>query len=254
MLRNGLVFDIYIFTPNEVVMKELITIVIPCKNEEHYIGHLLDSLSQQDGIGNTRIIIADADSTDNTLSVIKLYDDILNIEVIKGGPVSVARNSAAQLVTTPYILFLDADVRLFHFCTIHDCLMKMLAYNLDLVTLNIKNYGTDWRASFFFQSFNMINKIMTKKTPFAIGAFFFTRRTTFEQFGRFPCKYDTSEDYILSKQYDPKKFMIVNHYFGQDERRFKKLGYVGMMWYMIVNFFNRNNLQHFEKANVNYWD
>jgi glycosyltransferase involved in cell wall biosynthesis len=235
-------------------MKDLITIVIPCKNEEHYIGHLLHSLSQQDGIGDTRIIIADADSTDNTLSVIKMYDDILNIEVIKGGPVSIARNNGAKLVKTPYILFLDADVRFFHSSTIYDCLMKMLAYKLDLVTLNIKNYGTDWRASFFFKCFNMINKIMTKKTPFAIGAFFFTRRSVFEELGGFPGKYDTSEDYILSKQYNPKKFKIVNHYFGQDERRFTKLGYLGMMWYMIVNFFNRNNLKHFEKAKVNYWN
>jgi glycosyltransferase involved in cell wall biosynthesis len=60
-------------------MKELVTIVIPCKNEETYIGHLLESLSQQVGIGSTRIIVADADSTDNTLQVVKLYKDVLNI-------------------------------------------------------------------------------------------------------------------------------------------------------------------------------
>ena len=45
-------------------LDEKITIVIPCKNEENYIHHLLDSLRSQD-IGNTRIIIADC-STDNT--------------------------------------------------------------------------------------------------------------------------------------------------------------------------------------------
>jgi hypothetical protein len=95
---------------------------------------------------------------------------------------------------------------------------------------------------------------MTKFTPFAIGAFFLTRRSVFEELGGFPNKYDTSEDYILSKQYNAKKFKIVNHYFGQDERRFKKLGYLGMMWYMAANFFNRNNLAYFEKAKVNYWN
>ena len=73
-------------------MKNLVTIVIPCKNEEKYIGHLLTSLSQQVGIGNTRILVADADSTDTTIDIIKLYDDVLNIEVIEGGPVSVGRN------------------------------------------------------------------------------------------------------------------------------------------------------------------
>jgi len=235
-------------------MKELVTIVIPCKNEETYIGRLLEDLSQQHGIGDVRILVADADSTDSTVSVVKLYDDLLNIEVIKGGTVSVGRNNGAKLATTPYILFLDADVRFFNSLTIYEAVHTIHERQLDLVTASIRNYGRDLRASFLFWKFNLVNKIMTKKTPFAIGAFFLTRRSKFEELGGFPNKYDTSEDYILSKQYDPKKFMIVGHYFGQDERRFKKLGYLGMMWYMTVNFFNRNNLQHFEKANVNYWD
>lgn len=235
-------------------MKDLLTIVIPCKNEEKYIGHLLDSLSQQVGIGNVRIIIADADSTDNTISTIKLYDYILKIQIIQGGSVSVGRNNGAKLATTPYILFLDADVRLFHPSTIYDAVNKMRVHDLDLMTANIKNYGEHLRASFFFWCFNLINKIMTKKTPFAIGAFFLTRKDKFDELGGFPNKYETSEDYILSKQYDPKKFMIVDYYFGQDERRFTKLGYTGMIWYMMVNFFNRNNLKHFEKAKVNYWN
>jgi biofilm PGA synthesis N-glycosyltransferase PgaC len=244
----------YIDTPNEVRMKDLVTIVIPCKNEEKYIGHLLESLSEQVDIGGVRIIIADANSTDNTVSTVKLYDDILNLEIIKGGSVSVGRNNGARLVSTPYILFLDADVRFFHPRAISDTLYQMRTYNLDLMTLKLKNYGTDLRASFFFWGFNIINMIMTKKTPFAIGAFFLTRTDAFNYFGGFPNKYETSEDYILSKRYHAKYFKIGDHYFGQDERRFKKLGYLGMLWYMTVNFFNRNNLKHFEKAKVNYWN
>ena len=235
-------------------MKDLVTIIIPCKNEEKYIVPLLEDLSQQYGVRDVRIIIADADSTDATVPLIKTYKDELNIEVIKGGPVSVGRNNGAKLVTTPYMLFLDADVRLFNPLAIFDAVHTIHFHQLDLVTANIKNYGRELRASFFFWAFNIINKIMTEKTPFAIGAFFLTRRSKFEELGGFPCKYDTSEDYILSKQYDAEKFTIVPHYFGQDERRFKKLGYLGMLWYMTRNFFNRNNLQHFEKASVNYWD
>ena len=94
---------------------------------------------------------------------------------------------------------------------------------------------------------------MTKYTPFAVGAFFFTRRDAFEALGGFPDKYDTSEDYILSKQYAPNKFKICSHYVGQDDRRFTKVGYFGMIWFMIGNFFNRHNLAHFKKANVEYW-
>ena len=60
--------------------------------------------------------------------------------------------------------------------------------------------------------------------------------------------------YLSSHFFPHLPYLIINHYFGQDERRFKKLGYLGMLWYMTVNFFNRHNLQHFEKAKVNYWD
>lgn len=233
-------------------MNDLVTIVIPCKNEENYIGHLLAHIDDQNNLYKVRIIIADAHSTDKTLEIIDSYKH-LNIEVIEGGSVSVGRNKGAKLATTPYILFLDADVRFFSPTAIYDAVQCIHQENLDLVTLSPKNYGTDWRASVLFYLFSMFNKVMTKFTPFAIGAFFLTRRSIFESLGAFPSKYNTSEDYILSKRYSAKKFKIVNHYFGQDERRFKKLGYIGMMWYMTINFFNRNNLHHFEKSQVNYW-
>jgi len=235
-------------------MKTLITIVIPCKNEEQYIGKLLTSLMSQRELDGVRIIIADAHSTDRTLEIIKFYQAFLNIEIIEGGSVSVGRNNGALVTTTPYILFLDADVQFFNHNAIRDAVNHIHHKDLDLVTLSPKNYGTDWRASFLFKGFGYVNKIFTKFTPFAIGAFFLTRRSKFFELGMFPNKYETSEDYILSAKYKPKKFAIVNHYFGQDERRFKKLGYWGMMKYMTINFFNRNNLHHFEKSNVNYWN
>lgn len=235
-------------------MKDLITIVIPCKNEEKYIGQLLTDIADQYHLQDVEVIIADAQSTDNTLLIINQYRHLLNIKVVEGGPVSVGRNNGAEQVTTPYILFLDADVRFFNRNAIRDAVNHIHHNQLDLVTLYPKNYGTDWRASLFFKGFGYFNKIFAKFTPFAIGAFFLTRSSKFFELGMFPNKYETSEDYILSAQYSKKKFAIVNHYFGQDERRFKKLGYWGMMKYMTINFFNRNNLHHFEKSNVNYWN
>ena len=53
----------------QTTISDKITIVVPCKNEENYIHHLLDSLRSQN-IGDTRVIIADC-STDNTRQVIK---------------------------------------------------------------------------------------------------------------------------------------------------------------------------------------
>jgi glycosyltransferase involved in cell wall biosynthesis len=234
-------------------LAEKITIVVPCKNEENYIYHLLEDLSKQECIGQTRIIIADC-STDNTRRVIEENKGSLNVEIIEGGPVSIAKNNGASLVTTPYILFIDSDVRFFSSHVILDAVNELRVNDLDLVGLNIKCYDNDLRAAFGFMLFNIINKIMSKWVPFAVGAFMLTKRCKFEEFGGFPCKYETSEDFFLSKKYDPRKFRIINHYFGQDSRRFKKMGYFGMAAYLINNFINRNNEKHWNNIDYSkYW-
>ena len=226
-------------------MKDEITIVVPCKNEESYIYYLLDCLKKQKGIEGIRIYIADC-STDNTRRVIENHKDWLDVEVIEGGPVSVAKNNGAYLVTTPYILFIDADVRFFSNTVIYDTLKQMKDEDLHLIGLNIKCYDSDLRAQLSFSIFNVLNKILSKWIPFAVGAYLLTRKDKFYEHGKFPCKYPTSEDFHLSRKYDPKKFKIAKHYFGQDSRRFKKMGYLGMSVYLIKNFLFKDN--------YNYWN
>ena len=233
-------------------LSDKITIVVPCKNEENYIQHLLDSLRKQN-IGNTRIIIADC-STDNTRQVIQDNSLGLNVEIIEGGPVSVAKNNGARLVTTPYILFIDADVRFFKNTVIQDAVDKIQSKNLDLVGLNIKCYDRDMRAIVGFTLFNTINHTLKFFSPFAVGAFMLTRKDRFDEFGGFPEQFATSEDYFLSRKYNPRKFRIVRHHFGQDSRRFKKMGYLGMGKYLIKNFINRNNKKYWDSLDSSkYW-
>ena len=102
--------------------------------------------------------------------------------------------------------------------------------------------------------FNGVNNIMRYKVPFAVGSFMLTRRDKFNQYGRFSEKHGTSEDFFLSKQYDVKKFKLVKHYCGQDSRRFQKMGYFGMVWYLVKNFLNRNNKSYWDKLDYSkYW-
>ena len=233
-------------------LEDKITIVVPCKNEENYIPHLLMHLRMQD-IGNTRIIIADC-STDNTRNVIQVMKGDLNVEVIEGGPVSIAKNNGAALVTTPYVLFIDADVRFFSDSVIFDTVNELEYNNLDLIGLYAKCYDGDKRAQIGFMLFNFINRIMSFRVPFAVGAYMLTRSDKFQEFGGFPAKFGTSEDFFLSKMYDVKKFKLVNHYFGQDSRRFQKMGYFGMAWYLIKNFWNRNNEEYWNRLDYSkYW-
>lgn len=233
-------------------LQDKITIVVPCKNEETYIHHLLDSLREQN-IGDTRIIIADC-STDSTRQVIKDNSWELNVEIIDGGPVSIAKNRGARLATTPYILFIDADVRFFKHHVIRDAVNKIESKNLDLVGLNIKCYDRDVRARAGFVVFNTINHALKYFSPFAVGAFMLTRRDRFEEYGGFPEQFSTSEDYFLSRKYSPRKFRIIRHHLGQDSRRFKRMGYMGMAKYLVKNFINRNNKQYWDQLdNSKYW-
>ena len=236
-----------------MMLQDKITIIIPCKNEENYIPNLLRHLRRQ-ALGDTKIIIADC-STDDTRQIIQDNSWKLNVEIIDGGPVSVAKNNGAMLVTTPYILFIDADVRFWKSTVIRDAVDELESNNLDLVGLYIKCYDKNIRTQIGFMLFNFVNNIMKYKVPFAVGAFMLTRRDKFEELGGFPEKYATSEDFFLSKMYDPKKFKLVKHYFGQDSRRFKKMGYFGMTWYLIKNFWNRNNKEYWNNINYSkYWN
>ena len=236
----------------QTTISDKITIVVPCKNEENYIDHLLDSLRGQN-IGNTRIIIADC-STDRTRQVIRDNKGLLNVEIIEGGPVSLAKNRGAGLVNTPYILFIDADVRFFKGTVIQDAVNMIESKNLDLIGLNIKCYDQDLRAKFGFTAFNLINHALKHFSPFAVGAFMLTRKDRFEQFGGFPEQFSTSEDFFLSRKYSPRKFRIIRHHFGQDSRRFKKMGYMGMAKYLVKNFVNRNNQAYWDKLDSSkYW-
>jgi glycosyltransferase involved in cell wall biosynthesis len=234
-------------------LSDKITIVVPSKNEENYIAHLLDNLIAQ-GVGFTKIIIADC-STDKTREIVDLYRPRLNIEVIQGGPVSQAKNRGAKLVITPYILFIDADVRFFSNTVIYDTVSTMESEDLDLIGLNAKCYDGDIRAQVGFAIFNAINNILKYFSPFAVGAFMLTRRDRFQEHGGFPEQFATSEDYFLSRKYSVHKFKLVKHYFGQDSRRFRKMGYFGMTKYLIKNFLNRNNKSYWDTLDSSkYWN
>ena len=151
----------------QTTISDKITIVVPCKNEENYIAHLLMHLRRQ-SIGHTRIIIADC-STDKTREVIEIMKGELNVEIIDGGPVSTAKNNGARLVDTPYILFIDADVRFFKDSVIRDAVNLIETKNLDLIGLNIKCYDKDLRAKIGFTAFNLINHVLKYFSPFAVG-------------------------------------------------------------------------------------
>jgi glycosyltransferase involved in cell wall biosynthesis len=237
-------------------LKDKLTIVIPCKNEENYIGRTLKGIYNQNCIQGIKVIIADANSTDNTRKIIseaqENLKDKLKITLIDGGSVSYGRNKGSELCDTKYILFLDADTVLYNPDTINGTMKLMYKKRLDLLTCKIKCYSPDFKAKLGFFLFNIINKQISKITPFAVGMYFLTNKDIFRLNGGFNEDYQHSEDYCLSRLYNPIKFKVSKYFVGQDNRRFKKFGYLGMLKLVIKGFLNRHDKEFF-KQDVGYW-
>jgi glycosyltransferase involved in cell wall biosynthesis len=237
-------------------LKDKVTIVIPTYNEEKYIGGTIENINSQVGIEGINIIIADGKSTDNTLKVIEHCQPQykkLKIKIVEGGKVAEGRNRGSDYVKTKYTLFLDADSTLIEKDNIKYNIEKMERDNLDLLTCRIKDTSGNIKSKVVFSLFNIVNRILSFKTPFAIGGYFLTNTYRFRGNGKFNEEVTTSEDYLLSKKYSKDKFHISKKYYGQDDRRFKKMGYFKMIKLLLDNYRNRNNIEHFKK-DVGYWD
>lgn len=224
------------------MISKYLTIVIPAKNEEKYIGNLIDDIATQYLIDGTKVVIAVAESSDNTLGVIEQkkqqYKDILQIIVTKGGTVSVARNNGSEFCDTRFICFIDADVRFFSNKTILHSLQKMLMSNKRLLTCKLKGYSGNWKSKLSFRLYNIVQWVLSIRYPFAIGAYFFIRYDDFLKFDKFSTDSENSEDFLFSQNFKPNEFITLNHFIGQDDRRFKKLGYIGMLKFLITNLYN----------------
>jgi len=234
-------------------MKNELTVIIPCKNEEAYIYRTLESISKQISYRGVRIIVTDNFSTDNTkLEIMRARLDFsLNLEIVEGGPVSVARNNGALLATTPYIVFIDADAILLDTRIFSSSMALAKKAKYKLITCKIKSVSNSWRSKLIFSVFNFIQANLLK-SPFSTGVYFFTKRDEFNRLGGFDEEATQSEDYLLSKKYNRRDFIILKKCVGQDDRRFKQMGYIGFLKLIIKNYLNRNDLSYFRK-NTNYW-
>lgn len=237
-------------------MYKLLTIVIPCKNEEKYIAKTLKAISKQTNIKGVKIIIADASSTDNTRSVIEKTSNELGLNsiIIQGGSPAIGRNSGAKLVTTPYILFLDADITFLHKRVIKMAIEELINSGCNMLSTTPFYKGKfDIRAYVMFRINKYITWFLSKTHPFAIGGFTLVNKDFFNELGGYNEKVTQSEDWLLSKQVSPNNFKLLPDLMSQDNRRFKKYGYWNMIKLLWKNWKNRNNLSYFY-IDQNYWN
>lgn len=235
-------------------MQNLLTIVVPCKNEQNYIKNLLFNLKQQ-GIGQTKIYLADAYSTDQTRMIAETYayELNLNLTIIPGGLPAKGRNNGVKITKTPYILFLDADITFTNPNVISETLDIINNGKFDMVSTNpIYNGEYDVRAWLLLKINKYVTWYLSKTQPFAIGGFTLVTKQAFQSIGGYDEKATQSEDWLLSRQISPSRFKFIPDLITQDNRRFKRYGYFKMIKLIFKNWVNRNNLSYFYEDR-GYW-
>lgn len=235
-------------------LDKLVTIVIPCKNEKGIIKKTLDLLNHQLDILGVKVIVCDSSNdkvTNHNLTKRLEYKlDLFDLYVTNGGLPAIARNNGFKLVTTPYVLFMDADVFLLDPKVLKRSIVRIHRYHLDLVTTKFRS--DNGKFNYVYRAFDIIQALSKWSTPFCLGGYMLVRSETFKLIGGFDEEIKVAEDYMFSKQIKPKKFGRINNIVFTPPRRFENKGVIYMLRLMMSSFFNHNNKKYFTN-DKNYW-
>jgi glycosyltransferase involved in cell wall biosynthesis len=234
--------------------KSELTIVIPAKNEAKLIPRLLTSLTKQDysEMSSTKVLVADANSTDATGEIVLSFRDRLNVCVIRGGMPSVGRNQGAAQAESRYVLFLDADIELADTSLLRRCLERAQGKDLHCLTTNILCRDGNWVDRLFYTGNDLFQYLSCLHRPFATGMFMLFETSKFRQLGGFHEQVLFAEDYLLSQQVERKRFAIVRGGVYTTNRRFQRMGHLRVGWLFLKTALNFWNEDYFLRDHK-YW-
>ncbi len=190
---------------------------------------------------STRVLVADANSTDGTPGIVMSYRDRLNVAVIPGGMPSVGRNQGAALADTRYVLFLDADIELASTSLVRRVVELAEQKNLHCVTTNILCRGGNWVDRVLYFGNDLAQFLSQLHRPFATGMFMLFDTAKFRELGGFHEQVVFAEDYMLTQQVRRSRFGIVRGGVYTTNRRFQKMGHLRVA-------------RLFLKTALNYWN
>src|SRR5919107_4763688 len=102
--------DIRDLQKEQEVVAGLVSVVIPCYNQAHFLGEAIESVLAQSHL-RFEIVVVDDGSTDDTAEVAACYPGVRCVRQDNRG-LSAARNSGLRHSEGEYVVFLDADDRL----------------------------------------------------------------------------------------------------------------------------------------------
>ena len=232
-------------------LKDELSIIIPCKNEKKNIKMTLDCLNYQNNIDGVKVIVSDISDDEVTKELLTNRNgDRFQLVLAQGGLPSIARNNGAKLVSTPYILFLDADIFLLDNTLLTKCVSHIKKNFLELLTVRFKTTTQEYDS--VYDMFYYFQKITKYISPFCLGGFMLISTVKFNDIGGFDETAKVAEDYLLTRNINPSNFEIMNKIVYTTPRRFKNKGMFYMTKLFITSFLNRNNKEYF-KQDKGYW-
>jgi glycosyltransferase involved in cell wall biosynthesis len=219
-----------------------ISIVIPTLNEGRYLPRLLGSLQRQT-LKNFEIIVADADSTDQTAAIARAH----GAKIVKGGLPAIGRNRGASYARGDFIFFLDADVKL-PASFLERAYGEMQERFLDLATCEMKPLSNLLLDRVIHNTVNIILKLgQHSDYPHSPGFCILISRRLFERIGGFDEALRLAEDHdlvIRASRYRPLR-VLDSTFFWINVRRFKKegrLNYAGKVIYAEIHRWFRGRI------------
>ncbi len=177
---------------------EAYSIIIPCLNEEFYIGKLLQCLLAQ-SLKNIEIIVVDGNSVDKTREIVTQY--VSNSEGVavrllvsdKRG-VSHQRNLGASQAQFDKLLFLDADVQVKpNF--LEQTIPEILERGLELATVQFKPLSVRVEDKFLYSFANSYISLLQFIEPVSLGWCIFSTKHVHTLINGFDEELTFGEDY-----------------------------------------------------------
>ncbi|MFC4409988.1 glycosyltransferase [Chungangia koreensis] len=150
-----------------------ISIIVPVYNVEKYLKECIDSLLNQDLKGKYEIVCVNDGSTDNSLEILKSYENINDKIVLvdqnnKG--LGGARNSGLKHAKGKYVMFIDSDDYFKHNYVLSLLHNEIVKDDLDFVIADFEYDYEDKSKNFCIERTEKIkNKIMTGQEMYDIG-------------------------------------------------------------------------------------
>jgi len=166
-----------------------LSIIIPTYNEEKYLQKLLESIKSQ-SFTDYEIIVADAESTDNTRKIAESF----GCKIIDGGLPGTGRNNGAKIASGEYLLFLDADAVLTE-DYLESAITEFDEKNLDIAITQIEPISNSKTDKILHDLANFFMKSVESIRPHGAGCYgILTKKSFHETVGGFDESLDFGED------------------------------------------------------------